>query len=215
MEIAGYVMALVADRRANPRADLVSAFIGAEIDGEQLNDLEVTAHFAQLMAAANETTRNAMAGGMLALVEHPDQRAQLIDDPTLIGSAVEEILRWHTPMMYEGRTATRDTEIANQPIRENDFVVLWNVSGNRDERAFPDPDVFDVTRNDEKHLSFSAGRHFCLGNQLARLELQIAFEVLLQRLPDLELAGPLVRQPSNIFHWIRQMPVSYTPSPAT
>jgi cytochrome P450 len=212
MEIATYVMALVADRRASPRDDLVSALIAAEIDGEQLNDLEVTAHFAQLMAAANETTRNAMAGGMLALIDHPDQRAKLIDDPTLIGSAVEEILRWHTPMMYEGRTATRDVEIAGQPVREGDFVVLWNVSGNRDQQAFPTPDVFDVTRNDEKHLSFSAGRHFCLGNQLARLELRVAFDVLLERLPGLELAGPLVRQPSNIFHWIKAMPVGY---PAT
>jgi cytochrome P450 len=209
MEIATYVMALVADRRASPRDDLVSALIAAEIDGEQLNDLEVTAHFAQLMAAANETTRNAMAGGMLALIDHPDQRAKLIDNPALIGSAVEEILRWHTPMMYEGRTATRDVEIAGQPVREGDFVVLWNVSGNRDERAFPAPDVFDVARNDEKHLSFSAGRHFCLGNQLARLELRVAFDVLLERLPSLELGGPLVRQPSNIFHWIKAMPVSY------
>lgn len=211
MEIAGYVMALVAERRGHPREDLLSALIQADIDGEHLSDLEVTAHFAQLMAAANETTRNAMAGGLLALIEHPDQRNRLITDPALIPSAVEEILRWHTPMMYEGRTATRDVELGGQLISEDEFVVLWNVSGNRDERAFPDADVFDVGRSGEKHLSFGGGPHFCLGNQLARLELRVAFEILLARVPDIDLAGQVQRQPSSIFNWITSMPVSFPP----
>lgn len=213
-DMAVYVMGLVARRRQDPRDDLLSALIAAEVDGERLNDLEVTAHFAQLMAAGNETTRNGMAGGLLALMNHPDQRARLLADPSLIDGAVEEILRWHTPVIYQARTATRDVEIEGVPVAEDDLVVLWFASGNRDGRVFADPDTFDVTRAAERQMAFGAGgRHFCLGNQLARYELRIAFEEILRRMPDTELTGPVVRQPSNTFNWLRRVPVAFTPGP--
>ena len=215
MEMAVYVMGLVAQRREDPRDDLLSALIAAEVDGERLTDLEVTAHFAQLMAAGNETTRNGMAGGLLALMRFPDQRARLLADPGLIDGAVEEILRWHTPVVYQARTATRDVEIGGVPIAEDDLVVLWFASGNRDERVFADPSSFDVAREGDKQMAFGAGgRHFCLGNQLARYELRIAFEEILRRMPDTELAGTVVRQPSNTFNWLRHVPITFTPGPA-
>jgi cytochrome P450 len=207
-ELGGYLVALIAERRERPTDDLLSRLVAAEVDGERLNDLELVAHFAQLMAGGNETTRNAFAGGMLALIEHPDERRKLLEDPSLIGVAVEEVLRWHTPIMHLARTATRDTEIAGTPIAENDKVVMWFASANRDGDAFDAPDRFDVTRPKSKHLAFGAGRHFCLGNQLARLELVIAFQETLRRLGELELAGPVVRKANNTFHWMVSMPVA-------
>jgi len=213
MEMGAYVGQLVADRRRKPREDLLSRLIEAEVDGERLSDFEVTAHFAQLMAAGNETTRNSLAGGVLALTENPDQRQALIDDPSKIPGAVEEILRWHTPVMYQARTATRPVDVGGVRIEEDQLVVLWFASGNRDPRAFEDPDRFDVQRAQGKQMSFGpGGRHFCLGNQLARFELRVALEELLRRMPDLQVTGPVVREPSNVFHWLRGMPVSFTPS---
>jgi cytochrome P450 len=212
-EMGGYVGGLVAERRAKPRDDLLSRLIEAQVDGERLTDFEVTAHFAQLMAAGNETTRNSLAGGLLALQEYPDQRQALIDDPSKIPGAVEEILRWHTPVMYQARTATRAVELCGAEIEEDQLVVLWFVSGNRDPRAFHDPDHFDVHRAQGKQMAFGAGgRHFCLGNQLARFELRVALEEILRRMPDLRVTGPVVREPSNVFHWIRRMPVAFTTS---
>jgi cytochrome P450 len=183
--------------------------VHAELDGERLNDAELMAHFIQLMNGGNETTRNAFAGGMLALIEHPDQRRALLDDPGLIPGAVEEILRWHTPIMHQARTATRDVEVGGVQIAENEKVALWYPSANRDPALNGNPDRFDVSRPRAKHMSFGAGRHFCLGNQLARLELKICFEESLRRLPELELAGPVVKKPNNSFHWMVAMPVSF------
>jgi cytochrome P450 len=214
-EMGAYVLGLVAERREHPQDDLLSRLIAAEVDGEKLNDLELVAHFAQLMAGGNETTRNAFAGGMLALMEHPDQRQLLIDDPDLIPGAVEEVLRWHTPIIHMARTATCATEVAGQEIEVDDLVVLWHVSGNRDAAAITDPDGFDVTRGRVSHSSFGGGGiHFCLGNQLARLELRILLEETLRRIPDTELAGPVEREASNTFHWMRAMPVAFTPGRA-
>lgn len=212
-EMGGYVGGLVAERRTHPRDDLLSRLIEAEVDGERLTDFEVTAHFAQLMAAGNETTRNSLAGGLLALQEYPDQRQALIDDPSKIPGAVEEILRWHTPVMYQARTATRAVELGGADIEEDQLVVLWFSSGNRDPRAFTEPDSFDIHRTQGKQMSFGAGgRHFCIGNQLARFELRIALEEILRRMPDLHVTGPVVREPSNVFHWLRRMPVAFTAS---
>jgi cytochrome P450 len=213
MEMGAYVGGLVAERRESPRDDLLSRLIQAEVDGERLTDFEVTAHFAQLMAAGNETTRNSLAGGLVALSEHPDQRRTLIEDPTKIPGAVEEILRWHTPVMYQARTATRPVDLRGVRIEEGQLVVLWFVSGNRDPRAFPGPDRFDVERTGGKQMSFGSGRHFCLGNQLARVELRVALEEILRRMPDLQVSGPVVREPSNVFHWLREVPVSFSPRP--
>jgi cytochrome P450 len=208
-EMAGYLLELIAARREHPTDDLLSRLIQAEVDGLRLNDIEIISHFAQLMAGGNETTRNAFAGGLLALIEHPDQRRALLDDPALIPGAVEEILRWHTPIMHNVRTATRDTELHGVRIAEGQRLALWHVAADRDPAAVPDPDVFDVRRSGVRHLAFSGGRHFCLGNQLARLELRIAFEETLRRLPDAALAGPPRRFPNNTFHWMTALPIAY------
>lgn len=208
-EIAGYLAAFITDVRAHPNEDLLSRLVHAELDGERLDDLEVMAHFIQLMSGGNETTRNAFAGGMLALVGHPEEKAKLLADPGLIPGAVEEILRWHTPILHQARTATRDLEIGGVPIAENDKVVMWYASANRDPAQNDDPDRFDVSRPRVRHMSFGAGRHFCLGSQLARLELKVCFEETLRRLPGLALAGPVVKKPNNSFHWMVSMPVTF------
>jgi cytochrome P450 len=209
-EMAGYLFGLINSRRERPTDDLLSRLIHAEVDGTALNDIEIVAHFAQLMAGGNETTRNAFAGGLLVLMDNPDQRRVLLDDPGLIGGAVEEILRWHTPIMHNVRTATRDTEVHGVRIEEGQRLGLWHVAANRDPAAVPDPDVFDVRRAGVKHLAFSGGRHFCLGNQLARLELRVALEETLRRIPDAAPSGPAKRFANNTFHWMTSLPVAFT-----
>jgi methyl-branched lipid omega-hydroxylase len=211
VELAGYLPGLMAERRERPTDDLLSRLLHAELDGERLNDAEVMAHFAQLMNGGNETTRNALAGGVLALIQHPDQRARLLDDLALIPNAVEEILRWHTPIIHNARTATRDLEVGGVPIAEDQKVVMWHASGNRDPVANENPDRFDVSRPKVKHVSFGAGKHFCLGNQLARLELTTSLAEVLRRMPDMELSGPVTKKPNNTFHWMLSMPVTFTP----
>jgi cytochrome P450 len=214
-EMAGYLVDLVGERRARPTDDLLSRLIQAEVDGQKLNDIEVVVHFAQLMAGGNETTRNAFAGGLLALMEDPDQRLLLQQDPALITGAVEEVLRWHTPIMHNVRTATRDVELRGHRVEEGQRLALWHVAANRDPAAVSDPESFDVRRSGIKHLAFSGGRHFCLGNQLARLELRICLTETLRRMPDMQLAGPVGRFPNNTFHWMTSMPVSFTPGPVS
>jgi cytochrome P450 len=211
MEIGGFLVQFIAELKERPTQDLLSRLLHAEVDGERLNDAEVMAHFIQLMNGGNETTRNAFAGGMLALIEHPDERRKLLGDPALIAGAVEEILRWHTPIMHQARTPVEDVEIRGVKIAGNEKVVMWYPSANRDPALNVDPDRFDVSREKPKHMSFGAGRHFCLGNQLARLELKVCFEEALRRLPDLELAGPAVKKPNNSFHWMVGMPVTFAP----
>jgi cytochrome P450 len=146
---------------------------------------------------------------MLTLIEHPDQRERLVRDPSLAGSAVEEILRWWSPLIYFRRTATRDVELRGQKIKENDKVVMYYPSANRDEEVFADPFKFDVTRAPNDHLAFGVGQHWCMGANLARLELRIMFEELMRRMPDLQLAGPVRRLRSNFLHAIKAMPVRY------
>ena len=214
-ELGGYLSDLIAERRERPTDDLLSRLIHAEVDGERLNDAELMAHFAQLMNGGNETTRNALAGGVLALIENPDERRELLEDPALIPNAVEEILRWHTPIIHNARTATRDLEIRGVEIQEDQKLVMWHASGNRDPVANDEPDRFDVSRPKVKHVSFGAGKHFCLGNQLARLELTTSLTEVLRRMPDLELAGPVSKKPNNSFHWMVSMPVTFTPGGST
>jgi methyl-branched lipid omega-hydroxylase len=214
-ELAGYLMGLIDERRRRPTSDLLSRLIHAEVDGQRLNDIEIVAHFAQLMAGGNETTRNAFAGGLVALMEYPDQRQALLDEQALIGSAVEEILRWHTPIMHNVRTATHDTEVRGIEIKEGQRLALWHAAANRDPAVVDDPNAFNVRRTGFKHLSFSAGRHYCLGNQLARLELRIGIAETLRRIPDMQLAGPVSRFANNTFHWMTSVPVSFTPGPVS
>jgi cytochrome P450 len=211
-EMAEYLVGLVNERRTRPTDDLLSRLIEAEVDGQKLNDIEIVVHFAQLMAGGNETTRNAFAGGLLALIENPDQRRALQNDPSLINGAVEEILRWHTPIMHNVRTATEDTELRRVRIEEGQRLALWHVAANRDPAVVRDPDKFDVSRVALKHMSFSGGRHYCLGNQLARLELRICIAETLRRMPDMQLAGPVGRFANNTFHWMTSMPVTFTPA---
>lgn len=213
-ELSAYLAELVAERKRKPRDDLVTALSEAEVDGERLSDLEQAAFFGLLMVAGNETTRNTLSGGMLALMQHPGERQKLIDDPALIPGAVEEILRWVTPVMHFRRTATRDCEVRGQRIAEGDKVVMWYASANRDPELNDDPDRFDVRREEVEHRAFGGGgRHFCLGAGLARVELRITFEELLRRLPDMEPAGEVTRLRSNWLNGITAMPVRFTPAP--
>jgi cytochrome P450/ferredoxin-NADP reductase len=214
-QIGVYLADVVAARRASPADDLVTALISAEVDGDQLNDFEIAAFFALLMFAGNDTTRNTISGGTLALIEHPQERRKLIDDPSLIDGAVEEMLRWVTPVMWFRRTPTTDTELCGVPIKEGEKVVIWYASGSRDEQLVEDAMQFRVDRPAVEHQAFGGGgRHFCLGSSLARLELKHLFPELLRRLPDMQLAGPVGRTPSNWVNGITSLPVTFTPTPA-
>ena len=213
MEMYLYANELALARRDSPREDLVSVLMRAEVDGERLTEMEFDVFFLLLAVAGNETTRNLISGGMHALFEHPDQWRRLREDRSLVPTAVEEMLRWVTPVMHFRRTAIRDTDIAGQPIAEGDKVVIFYPSANRDETVFEEPDEFDVGRQPNEHLTFGGGgAHFCLGANLARLEIRLMFDELLRRLPDIEPAGPARRLRSNFINGIKEMPVRFTPA---
>jgi len=216
MEVWMYANELAEARKGTKGEDLVSVLMNAEIDGERLSEPEFDAFFLLLAVAGNETTRNLISGGMIALMEHPDQRQRLIADPSLVASGVEEMLRWVTPVMYFRRTATRDTEIRGQKIKEGDKVVMYYTSANRDEDVFPDSDKFDVARTPNEHMAFGGGQHFCLGASLARLEIRILFEELTRRLPDIELdgVGRVRRLQSNFINGYKSIPIKFTPERA-
>jgi cholest-4-en-3-one 26-monooxygenase len=202
IEMTGYFERLIAARRRAPGADLVSA--------EPLTDEELV-HFCRLLIqAGNETTRHAISGGMLALIEHPEQRDLLLAQPGLLPSAVEEILRWTSPVLHMTRTATRDVAIRGRLVRAGERVVLWYPSANRDEDVFPDGDRFDARRSPNEHIAFGLAEHFCLGASLARLELRVMFEELLRRLPAIELDGTPERLRSNFLGGYKHMPVRFT-----
>lgn len=212
MQMFMYANELAAQRKREPKDDLVSILLTGEVDGEALSEPEFDAFFLLLAVAGNETTRNLISQAMLALIEHPDQRQRLIDDPSLMPLAVEEFLRWVSPLIYFRRTVTRDVEIGGQQIRAGDKVAMYYPSANRDESVFERPDVFDVGRSPNAHLAFGGGGpHFCLGASLARLEIRCMFEELLRRLPDMELAGPVSRLRSNFVNGVKHMPVRFTP----
>jgi cytochrome P450 len=173
-----------------------------------LSEREFQNYFALLLIAGNETTRHTISHGMLALMENPDQLRRLKEDRSLMPRAVEEILRWATPVLHFRRTATRDTELRGVKIRKGDKVVTWYISANRDGEAFPDPNRFDITRHPNEHVTFGpGGPHFCLGAHLARLETRILFEELLPRLDSIEPTGPVERMRSNFVNGIKHMPV--------
>ncbi len=211
-EVWMYANQLAAARQAAaPDADLVSALVHAQVDGEKLTEMEIGCFFLLVSVAGNETTRNLISGGMLTLLEHPEEKARLLRDPSLVPSAVEEMLRWISPVMHFRRTATRDVELRGQTIKEGDKVVLYYISANRDEEVFPDAHRFDVGRTPNDHLAFGAGEHFCLGASLARIEIRVMFEELLRRLPDVQLAGPVRRLRSNFINGWKEIPVRFTP----
>jgi cytochrome P450 family 142 subfamily A polypeptide 1 len=218
-QYAAYLQGVFEDRRRQPREDLVSILVQAQgagtlaADEERLEGDELLMFMTLLLVAGNETTRNAIAGGMLALIENPAERAKLLADPGLVPSAVEEILRWVSPVVCFYRTATRDAELRGERIREGERVVMIYPSANRDEDVFPEADRFRVDRRPNPHIAFGIGNHFCLGANLARLELRIFFEGLLRRLPDVELA-PGARPSYTDSPFVRgmaKMPVVFTP----
>jgi cytochrome P450 len=202
---------LVGARREHPTDDLTSVLVHAEIDGQKLEEHEIVMGFFLLVAAGNDSTKATYASGMRALMDDPEQRRLLLDDPSLIPSAVEESLRMFPAFAHFRRTATRDTELGGQKIREGDKVVMWYVSSNRDETRYEDPDRFDVTRNPEHQAFGAGGRHFCLGTALARLELQILLQETLARFPAMEPAGRPSFVESPFLNQLKTLPVRLTP----
>ena len=209
IELFTYFAALREERLKSPQDDLISVLADAKIDGEPLPVLDILAFYQILVAAGNETTRNATSGGLLALIEHPEQLARVKADPSLIKSTVEEILRWTSPIIHFGRTATRDTEVEGHKIRKDDVVGLFYPSANRDESIFEDPDAFRVDRTRNPHIAFGVGEHYCLGAHVARLELQVIFRHLLPRLAEIEVAGPIDRLRSNLIGGVKRLPIKY------
>ena len=214
MEIGGYLTAITAERAANPGDDLISRMIAAEVDGERLSEAEITYFFALLMFAGNDTTRNTASGGMRALIEHDTEYRKLVADPAGVGNAVEEMLRWVSPIVYFTRVAQKDTTVGDHPVKEGERVALWYPAGSRDPELNDDPERFDISRNKPAHQAFGGGgAHFCLGNPLARLELTTLFEEIARRIPDMRSTGNVTRLVSNFSNELTSMPVAFTPGP--
>jgi cytochrome P450 len=213
VKLAGYLHEQIAAQVARGDEDsIVMLLRKGEVEGEQLDDNEILVFFGLLVFAGNDTTRNTSSSGMLALLQHPEQLQALRDDPSLIPNAVEEILRWTSVVNYFVRTATRDTEIAGQPIAEDEKVMMWYTSASRDEAVFDEPQRFDIRRDASEHKAFGGGgRHFCLGNSLARLTLKTLFEEVTRRMADIELAGPVTRVPSSWTNSLTSLPITFTP----
>lgn len=211
-----YGTRLIAEKRSYPTDDMLSVVATATIEGhsgrpEPLTDLEVQMFFSLLVAAASETTRNSIAVGLKALIEHPAQWHALRADRALLPGAIEEMLRWASSTPYNRRTATREVTIRDQPLRPGDKVTLWWASANRDEQAFADPFRFDIRRTPNPHLAFGHGAHFCLGANLARVEMRLVFDGLLDRFDQIDLAGAVEWTRSNKHTGVRHMPVTLRP----
>ena len=210
VEMVTYLVGEAKARRAEPRDDLISALAAAEVDGERLSDDELAMFLVQLLVAGNETSRNMLSGGLVALAERPDQWQALRDDRRRVVTAVEELLRWTTPVVYFMRTATRDVEVRGARIGEGEPVVLLYASANRDRDEFgPSADEFDVTRSPNRHMAFGFGPHFCIGAALARLEGRVLLEELLDRFARVEAGGPVERSASPVIAGIRRAPLVF------
>jgi cytochrome P450 family 142 subfamily A polypeptide 1 len=210
-----FQLGVIADRRSKPpQDDLVSILCHSEIDGHRLDDESVVQETLLILIGGDETTRHVISTGMLTLMEHPEQQAMLVESPEALTVGVEELLRWVTPIKNMSRTAVRDVEVRGQTLHEDDQLILLYPSANRDEAVFDDPFTFDVRRHPNPHLSFGFGTHFCLGASLARLELNVMFDELLRRLPDIELDtnDPLPFRESNFIVGPEAMPVRFTPT---
>lgn len=209
-EIYAYCDAVAADRRANPRDDLMTALVQAEVDGERLDDLELNLFFVTLVVAGNETTRNLITHSMQALIDHPDQAQRLRDDPGLWPTAVDEMLRWGCSIHNFRRTATRDAELAGRPIAAGDKVVMYYMAANRDPDVFADPYRFDVGRTPNDHVAFGGGgEHYCLGANLARSEIKAIMRQVVDRLDAVEPAGEVRRLRSSFVNGVKEMPIAY------
>jgi cytochrome P450 len=213
MQMFLYAQGVIAEKRARPRDDLATKLLQAEVDGRRFDDIDFQLFFMLLVDAGGDTTRNLVGGGMLALFEHPDERARLARalDP-LLPRAVEEMLRWVSPVVYMRRTATRDTEVGGTKIRAGQKVVMYYGAANRDPIVFPEPDRFDVSRDPNPHVAFGGGgAHFCLGSHIARIEIEAMLREIFARLPDLEPTGPAIYLPSTFISGPKQLPVRFTP----
>lgn len=213
MELYAYADQLCQQKRLDPHGDLLSVLTQAEIDGDSLDQLELDMFFLLLSVAGNETTRNLISGAMVAFFDNPDQWELLLNDRSLLPSAIEEMLRYVSPVMHFRRQAATDSILGGQAIAEGDKVVFWHISANRDEAVFADPDRFDITRNPNNHMAFGGGGpHFCLGANLARMEIRVMFERLLDRMPDIHLNGKVERLRSNFISGVKHIPVAFSPS---
>ncbi|MGA0821035.1 MAG: cytochrome P450, partial [Ilumatobacteraceae bacterium] len=209
-ELYKYSNQLELERRANPKDDIITTLI-SEHDGDVLSEHEFDLFMMLLAVAGNETTRNGISHGVAAMIEHPDEWRRLQADPSLVTSAVEEILRWATPVNYFRRAATCDVELHGVTIAEGESVTMFYPSANRDERVFTDPDRFDIGRTPNPHVTFGGGGpHFCLGSNLARLEMRILFEELSKRVADVNLTGEISKLQSSFIHGIKHLPVALT-----
>jgi cholest-4-en-3-one 26-monooxygenase len=210
IEMFMYANALAQERRANPRDDIVTTLLGAEIDGDTLSEMDFNLFFLLIAVAGNETTRNSISHGIRAFCDYPDQYQLLVNDPSLATPATEEIVRWASPVMYFRRNVTRDTELGGQQLKAGDKVSIWYVSANRDDDVFDDPFTFDILRNPNEHVGFGGGGpHHCLGANLARMEIRVLLEEMARRIPTLELAGDVQPLRSNFIGGIKHMPVKY------
>ena len=209
-----YMTGMIAARKAEPTDDLVSVLVHAEVDGEKLADYEIITEVLLLLIGGDETTRHTLSGGTAQLLRHPEQHRQLVKDIELLPNAIEEMLRWTSPVKNMARTLTGDTEFYGTQLKQGEKVLLLFESANFDEKVFGDPDNFRIDRSPNNHMAFGFGTHFCLGNQLARLELSIMQKRLLQRLPDMRLVSdePLPLRPANFVSGLERMPVEFTPS---
>ncbi len=209
--LAGIMERLAAERLERPTDDLTTALVTTEVDGERLTSQEIGSFFILLLVAGNETTRNAISQGVLALSEHPEQRARWMADPSIDKTAVEEIVRWTSPITWMRRTATRDGELDGHRFSAGDKFLLFYAAANRDPQLFADPHVFDLTRDPNPHVGFGGhGPHFCLGAHLARREIAVTFRRLLEQMPDLEVAGEPARLRSSFVNGLKRLPARLT-----
>jgi cytochrome P450 family 142 subfamily A polypeptide 1 len=214
-EYVGYINEVIADRRSRgPTDDLVGTLVHASVDGDRLDDEELIFESLLILVGGDETTRHVISGGMYELLRHPEQVARLRDDPSLVTSAVEEMLRWVSPIKNMARTVTADVELRGKSLKKGQKLLLLYESANRDEDVFEEPFSFDITRHPNEHVAFGFGTHFCLGNSLARLEIRVMVERILARLPDIEYAGPAdpdLRR-ANFIVGYESLPVRFTPA---
>jgi cholest-4-en-3-one 26-monooxygenase len=210
VEMFMYAQQLADQRRAEPREDIITKLLSADVDGDQLSDMDFNLFFLLLAVAGNETTRNSISHGVNAFLEHPDQYHLLVEHPELMDSAIEEILRWASPVMYFRRNVTEDLDYKGHQLKAGEKVSIWYVSANRDEDVFDDPFRFDISRHPNEHVAFGGGGpHHCLGANLARMEIRVMFEHLLDRMPDLALDGEVERLQSAFISGVKHIPVTF------
>jgi cholest-4-en-3-one 26-monooxygenase len=213
MELYAYAAELFAQKRIDPHADLMSVLTTVEVEGEQLSEMELELFFLLLTVAGNETTRNLMSGAMHAFFQYPEQWQRLLADRSLLPTAVDEMLRFVSPVMNFRRTAMCDATLSGTDIKEGDKVVFFHASANRDEDVFDDPDIFDIGRSPNPHIAFGGGGpHFCLGTNLARMEIRVMYEHLLDRMPEIRQDGDVRRLQSQFINGVKHLPVAFTPA---